>query len=99
EAADGPYVRGVYAVRCLYCPDPEYTDEARKEKLQGTVTLQGLVRADGRGGQVKIVRGIGLGLGESAIRRGGSWEFEPARDAARNPIAQWVTVETTYRLF
>jgi outer membrane biosynthesis protein TonB len=48
---------------------------------------------------VKIVKGVGLGLDERAINAVQGWRFDPARDAARNPIAQWVTVETTYRLF
>ncbi len=99
ESVGSRYVRGAYPVRCLYCPDPEYTDEARKEKLQGTVTLEVLVRADGRVGRVKIVKGVGLGLDERAINAVQGWRFDPARDAARNPIAQCVTVETTYRLF
>jgi len=99
ESAGGRYSRGAYPVKCLYCPDPEYTEEARKEKLQGIVTLEVLVRADGRAGQVKIVKGLGLGLDERAMNAVKRWRFEPARDAARNPITAWVTVETTYRLF
>ena len=98
---DGPGTsgRGVYALKCIYCPDPEYSDEARKEKLQGIVTLEVLVRPDGRVGRLRIVKGLGLGLDERAMDAVRGWRFEPARDAARNPIAQWVTVETTYRLF
>ncbi|GAC1634316.1 MAG: hypothetical protein NVS9B14_10240 [Candidatus Acidiferrum sp.] len=90
---------GAYAVKCLYCPDPEYTDEARQEKLQGSVTLRVLVTRDGRAGQVKMIKGLGLGLDERSVAAVRSWRFQPARDANRNPIAQWVTVETTYRLF
>lgn len=96
---DGIPRHGAYDVRCVYCPDPEYTEEARKEKLQGSVTLEVLVRADGRAGRVKIVKGLGLGLDERAADAVKAWRFEPARDQARNAIATWVTVETTYRLF
>jgi protein TonB len=96
---DGPSVQGAYPVKCVYCPDPEYTDEARHEKLQGSVTLRVLVTANGRAGQIRIVRGLGLGLDEKAIEAVRKWRFQPARDAARNPIADWVTVEATYRLF
>lgn len=96
---DGPYSPGMTPVKCLYCPDPEYTDEARHEKLQGSVTLRVLVTKDGRPGQIKIVKGIGLGLDERSIAAVRSWKFQPARDANKNPISQWVTVETTYRLF
>ncbi|HWZ98600.1 MAG TPA: energy transducer TonB [Candidatus Dormibacteraeota bacterium] len=90
---------GTYSVKCIYCPDPEYTEEARKAKMQGSVTLEVFVRADGRVGRVKIVKGIGLGLDERAMDAVRAWRFEPARDASRRPIGEWVTVETTYRLF
>jgi protein TonB len=95
----GPSGRGVYPLKCIYCPDPEYSDEARKTKMQGIVTLEVFVRPDGRVGRVRIVKGLGLGLDERAMEAVRGWRFEPARDAAHNPIAQWVTVETTYRLF
>ncbi len=96
---NGPYARGAYPVKCVYCPDPEYTDEARHAKLQGSVTLRVLVTADGRAGQVRMVKGLGFGLDERAMEKVRIWRFEPARDANRRAIAQWVTVEATYRLF
>jgi len=99
ESGDGRPGSGAYPVKCVYCPDPEYTDEARKAKLQGTVTLRVLVNADGRAGRVKIIKGLGLGLDERAMDMVRQWRFEPARDAARHAITEWVTVETTYRLF
>src|SRR5262249_9759915 len=77
---DGMPRRGAYRLKCLYCPDPEYTEEARKAKMQGSVTLEVLVRADGRVGRVRIVKGIGLGLDERAVDAVRSWRFEPARD-------------------
>jgi periplasmic protein TonB len=99
ESGDGRPGRGTYPVKCVYCPDPEYTEEARKTKLQGTVTLRVLVTADGKAGRVKIVKGLGLGLDERAMDTVRQWRFQPARDGNRNAIAEWVTVETTYRLF
>jgi len=96
---DGVYSPGMIPAKCLYCPDPEYSDEARHEKLQGNVTLRVLVTADGRAGRLSIVRGLGLGLDERAMETVRKWRFEPARDAKQNAMSQWVTVEVTYRLF
>ncbi len=93
------YQAGAYPVTCVYCPDPEYTDEARHEKLQGSVTMRVLVTTDGRAGQIRMVKGLGLGLDERAVEKVRMWRFQPARDANKNAIAQWVTVEATYRLF
>ena len=84
---------------CAYCPDPQYTDEAREAKLQGTVTLQVLVGADGRASQIRLVRGIGLGLDERAVQSVRGWKFNPARDASRRPVPSWVTIEAIFRLF
>src|ERR1700674_531214 len=58
------YSAGVTWPKCAYCPDPQYSDEAREAKLKGAVTLLVLVGADGRASQIRIVRGIGLGLDE-----------------------------------
>jgi protein TonB len=108
SAHDGPggqgesqsrYHGGVTFPSCAYCPDPQYTDEAREAKMQGKVTLQVLVGADGRAAQIRIVQGIGMGLDERAEQAIRGWKFVPARDAARRAVPAWVTVETVFRLF
>jgi len=93
------YREGVTLPRCAYCPDPQYTDEAREAKLQGKVTLQVLVGADGRAAQVRIVQGIGLGLDERAAQAIRGWKFVAAQDAGRRPVPAWITVEAIFRLF
>jgi periplasmic protein TonB len=85
--------------RCAYCPDPQYTDEAREVKVQGSVTLLVLVDAEGRASQIRVVRGIGMGLDERAMQAIRGWKFVPARDAAHRPVSAWVTVEAVFRLF
>jgi protein TonB len=85
--------------KCAYCPDPQYSDEAREAKLQGAVTLLVLVGADGRASQIRIVRGIGLGLDDRAVQAIRSWKFVPALDASRRAVRAWVTVEAVFRLF
>jgi protein TonB len=95
----GFYNPGTTLPSCAYCPDPQYTDEAREAKLQGTVTLQVLVGSDGRASQIRIVRGIGLGLDERAEQVIRGWKFVPAHDAARRIVPAWVTVEAVFRLF
>ena len=87
---------GAHAIVCLRCPDPLYSDEARKAKMQGQVTMRVLVGLDGRAGDIQLT----LGLDENAVRvvvRG--WQFVPAKDAARRPVATWITIETVFRLF
>ena len=95
----GPYQPGVTLAKCAYCPEPQYTDEAREAKVQGKVTLRVLVSADGRAAQIRIIQGIGLGLDERAAEAVHGWKFVPARDAARRPVPTWVTIEAVFRLF
>ncbi len=93
------YWGGVTLPRCAYCPNPQYTDEAREAKLQGKVTLRVLVGTEGRASQIRIVQGIGLGLDDRAEQAIRGWKFVPAHDGARHPVPAWVTVEAVFRLF
>ncbi|HTP67614.1 MAG TPA: energy transducer TonB [Dongiaceae bacterium] len=95
----GNYANVVTQVMCLYCPEPPYTEEARKNKLQGKMLLRVLVGEDGKARQVRLLQSLGLGLDESAEHAVYSWRFSPARDANRRPVAAWVTIETRFQLF
>lgn len=94
----GNYRPGGTLPTCVYCPDPQYTDEAREAKLQGRVTLRVLVGVDGRASQIQIAQGIGMGLDDRAVQSVRSWKFAPARDGARRAVPQWITIEIIYRL-
>ena len=62
----------------LYAPGPPYTQEARDARIQGVVVLQTLVGAEGRVIRTKVLRGLPLGLTESAVETIRGWEFQPA---------------------
>ena len=62
------------------------------------MTLLVLVGADGRAAQIRIVKGIGLGLDERAVQTIRTWKFVPAH-VARHTVPTWVTVEAVFRLF
>jgi len=94
-----PYAIAVTQVVCRVCPDPMYSDDARKQKLQGLVTMRVLVGADGRVKDLQVTRGLGLGLDENAARAVRAWQFIPAKDAEGRPIAGWITIETVFRLY
>jgi protein TonB len=94
----GAYANLLSRVACSYCPEPPYTEEARKAKLQGHVTVAVLVGTDGRAQRVRIVKGLGLGLDQQTMDSIRSWRFTPALDAHHKPVAVWVTIETSFRL-
>ncbi|MCI0487754.1 MAG: energy transducer TonB, partial [Blastocatellia bacterium] len=78
-------------------PRPNYTEEARNEKLQGTVRAQVLVGEDGRVERVRVIRGLSAGLTEEAIQAASQMRFRPATKDGR-PVAHWVTLEIEFNL-
>jgi TonB family protein len=89
---------GVSAPRALYAPDPEYSEEARKAKWQGTVVLWVIVGPDGHPRDIKIQRSLGMGLDEKAIEAVRQWKFDPARKDGQ-PVAVQINVEVNFRLY
>ena len=89
---------GVSAPRALDTPDPEYSEEARKAKYQGTVVLWLIVDAGGHPQQIKVARSLGMGLDQKAIEAVRKWKFEPAKKDG-NPVAVQINVEVNFRLY
>lgn len=59
-------------------PTPAYTEEARKLRVEGEVLLEVVLEASGQLRVVRVVRGLGHGLDENAIRAAGQIRFKPA---------------------
>jgi TonB family protein len=59
-------------------PTPAYTDEARRLHVEGEVLLEVVLEATGKLKVVRVVRGLGHGLDESAIRAAEQINFKPA---------------------
>jgi periplasmic protein TonB len=78
---DGVYHVGgsVAAPEVLYRVEPEYSEDARKARYQGTVVLEAIVRKDGKVDVLHLVRSIGFGLDQNAIEALRQWRFRPAR--------------------
>jgi periplasmic protein TonB len=89
---------GVSAPRALFTPDPEYSEEARKAKYQGTVVLWLIVDQSGRPHDIKIARSLGMGLDQKAVEAVRQWKFEPAMKDGR-PVAVQINVEVNFRLY
>jgi len=69
---------GVSGPAVVYRIEPEYSEDARKARQQGTVVLQALIRRDGSVDVVHVVRSIGFGLDQNAIDALKQWRFRPA---------------------
>jgi protein TonB len=92
-------VNGVGMPSCIYCPDPQYSDEARKAKYQGVVVLMVIITLDGRATNIQVVKSPGLGLDEKAIEAVRQWKFRPAVGPGGKSVPAQVPIEVTFRLF
>jgi periplasmic protein TonB len=88
---------GISAPEALSSPDPEYTDEARQAKKQGTCILSMIVDAQGHPRDIRVVRGLGFGLDAKAVDAVRQWRFQPAAKDG-NPVNVQISVEVEFRL-
>jgi periplasmic protein TonB len=89
---------GVSAPKATFSPDPEYSEEARKAKFQGTCVLWLIVGPDGHPRDIRVSRTLGLGLDEKAIEAVKNWKFDPAMKDGK-PVAVQINVEVDFRLY
>jgi TonB family protein len=88
---------GVTAPALLFKVEPEYSEEARKAKVQGAVLLSIEVDRSGRAQNVRVVRSLGVGLDEKAIEAVRKWKFKPGyRDG--KAVTVGATIEVNFRL-
>ncbi len=74
---------GVSEPLLIHRVDPDYSEAARKVRLQGTVVLLIEVWPDGRAHNIRLQHGLGLGLDERAVQAVEKWRFRPgAKDGA-----------------
>ena len=88
---------GVSAPRLTYKVEPEYSEQARKAKYQGTVVLAIEVWQDGRAHNIRVIRSLGLGLDEKAIQAVQEWKFVPGKKDGI-PVKVRANVEVNFRL-
>ena len=92
-------VNGVGQPQCIYCPPPDYSDEARKAKYQGTVLLEVTITVDGRIVDPVVIKGPGLGLEEKAIERVRQWKMRAAPGPNGKPVTCRAPIEVVFRLY
>jgi periplasmic protein TonB len=89
---------GVTPPRPIYSPDPEFSEEARKAKYQGTCTLMIVVAADGHPTNIRVVNSLGMGLDEKAIETVKTWRFEPGQKDG-HAVNVEMAVEVDFHLY
>jgi TonB family protein len=95
----GPYRpgSGITPPQLLREVRPDYTEEARRQGIEGDVVLEIVVKSDGSVGDVRIVHGLGGGLDRRAVDAVRQWRFTPARRLGA-PVDVMVEVAVEFKL-
>ena len=84
-------------LQVLSKPNPAYTPEAREMRVEGEVSLEVEFGASGNVKVLRVVRGLGHGLDEEAIRAAEKIKFKPAQSGGQS-VDFKTTVHISFRL-
>jgi len=84
-------------VEILFKPKPDYTEEARKMKIEGEVLVRVNFTAGGEVRVLDVVRGLGHGLDENALHAAQQIKFKPAQREGQ-PVDSTATVHIVFQL-
>lgn len=76
---------------------PDYSEDARRRGIEGDVVMEIVVEANGRVGNVRVLRGLGSGLDERAVAAVRQWLFQPATRRG-SPVSVMVEVAMEFKL-
>ena len=90
---------GVTLPRVLREVKPQYTSDAMRAKVQGTVLLECIVQKDGSVGDVQVIRSLDstFGLDQQAVIAAKAWRFAPGTRLGE-PVPVQITIELTFTL-
>ena len=87
-----------YPPRPIKIAEAEYSEEARRKKIQGIVVVSTLVNEEGMPTDIRVDKSIGHGLDEKAMEAISQYRFRPAtRDG--KPVPTRITIDVNFRLY
>jgi TonB family protein len=84
--------------RVLSKPEPQYTEDARKNQITGTVVLRAVFTSGGQVTNIRAVSGLPFGLTERAIAAARQIRFSPATKDGR-PVSMYIQLEYNFNLY
>ncbi len=84
-------------VEITFKPKPDYTDEGRKQKVNGEVRLEVLFKSDGQVHVIRVLQGLGYGLDEQAVKAAEQIKFKPALHEGQ-PIDSMAQIHIIFEL-
>ena len=85
-------------VRVISKPEPQYTEEARKNQITGTVLLKAIFSESGGVTNIQAVRPLPGGLTEKAIAAARQIRFLPATRNGQ-PVSVYMQLEYNFNLY
>jgi TonB family protein len=84
--------------RLISKPEPQYTEDARKNQITGTVVLKVVFASNGTVSNIRTVSGLPHGLTEKAITAARQIKFVPATKDG-HPVSMWMQLEYNFNLY
>lgn len=100
ERYSGPIRVGgeVAAPNKLHAPPPVYTEIARKARIQGIVIVEAIIDKQGNVTNVKVLKGLPMGLDQAAVDAVKKWKFEPATLPDGRPVDVIYTLTVNFQM-
>ena len=84
--------------RLISKPEPQYTEDARKNQITGTVVLKCVFSSNGTVTNIRTVSGLPYGLTERAIAAARQIKFVPATKDGHQ-VSMWMQLEYNFNLY
>lgn len=99
EEPEGPIMVGgdVKAPEKVSAPPPNYTEIARKARIQGVVIVQAIIDKEGNVTNVKVLKPLPMGLDKAAVEAIKKWKFQPATLNGK-PVAVYYNLTVNFQL-
>lgn len=98
EREEPIYVGGdVQAPEKVFFPQPQYSEAARKDRIQGVVIVKTIINKMGCVTNINVLKGLDHDLNEQAVRAMSNWVFKPATLGGK-PVAVYYNLTINFRL-
>ena len=96
----GPFRQAEVAQKAIitFKPEPGFTEEARKNNVNGLVRLRAVLATDGRVKHILVMKGLPHGLTEKAVAAARQIRFTPAVKDGR-PVPQFIILEYNLNVY